>query len=80
LQRTRPFPRAYLDRGTPGSLLMAFSRSENNWVTSTEVFACTCATAKPGHNLAVSIHLSPSGRERLPRLEKLMPAGQQTPM
>jgi hypothetical protein len=30
-----PFSEGYLDRGTPGSLLMAFSRSENNWVTST---------------------------------------------
>src|SRR5436309_1751233 len=32
LQRTRPFFRGCLDRRTPGSLLMAFSRSENNWV------------------------------------------------
>ena len=33
LQRTRPFPRGYLDRGTPGSLLMAFPETGNKGVT-----------------------------------------------
>src|SRR5262249_27164047 len=32
LQRTRPFPRGYLDRGTPGSLLMAFPGTGNKGV------------------------------------------------
>ena len=36
LQRTRPFPRGYLDRGTPGSLLMAFPGTGNKGVTSTD--------------------------------------------
>src|SRR5438105_1753926 len=32
LQRTRPFPRGHLDRGTPGSLLMAFPGTGNRGV------------------------------------------------
>ena len=32
LQRTRPFPRGCLDRGTPGSLLMAFPGTGNKGV------------------------------------------------
>src|SRR5262249_57430525 len=42
LQRTRPFPRGYLDRGTPGSLLMAFPGTGNKGVCST---AGTCGAA-----------------------------------
>jgi hypothetical protein len=35
LQRTRPFPRGYLDRGTPGSLLMAFPGTGNKGLQGT---------------------------------------------
>jgi hypothetical protein len=42
LQRTRPFLRGHLDRGTPGSLLMAFPGTGNKGVPSTDAPAGPC--------------------------------------
>src|SRR5438309_27367 len=47
LQRTRPFPRGHLNRGTLSSLLMAFPGTGNKGVTSTDVAAVTCDAAPP---------------------------------
>src|SRR5215469_9180767 len=46
---------------------MAFSRSENNWVTSTEVSASTRSATQRGPGFGVAICLSPSTRERFKR-------------
>src|SRR6516225_5478858 len=45
-----PFPERYLDRGTPGSLLMAFPGTGNKGVTSTEA-----ANRRGTHRTALAI-------------------------